>query len=56
MLHEKLKRCFSTRRFDKQGRVKSVSGIVSGKVIPSQDLIDVLHRLIKSGDRVCVSH
>ncbi|WJV51970.1 malonate decarboxylase subunit alpha [Pectobacteriaceae bacterium CE90] len=45
-------RVWDTRRQEKRRRIESVQGLVSGKVIPTDDIIDALEKLIAPGDRV----
>ncbi|MDC9592758.1 malonate decarboxylase subunit alpha [Xenorhabdus sp. IM139775] len=49
---KKVERNFSKRRTEKQSRLKDVSKIVNGKVIPTDKLIEILQKLIHPGDRV----
>lgn len=43
---------WDTKRQDKAERINSVQGITQQKIIPTNDIVEVLERLIKSGDRV----
>ncbi|AUH00581.1 malonate decarboxylase subunit alpha [Pectobacteriaceae bacterium CE70] len=45
-------RVWDTRRQEKRRRIESVQGLVSGKVIPTDDIIAALEKLIAPGDRV----
>ncbi|SDI42864.1 malonate decarboxylase subunit alpha [Alteribacillus bidgolensis] len=45
-------RSWTTRRDAKRERKDGLSGITDGKVIPTENIVDVLETLIKPGDRV----
>ncbi|EKT63574.1 malonate decarboxylase subunit alpha [Providencia burhodogranariea] len=51
-LHQASSRDWNTRRTEKQRRIDSVKSEVQGKVIPTQDILAALEKLIAPNDRV----
>lgn len=46
------KKKWDIKRTLKQQRIKSVHSITEGKVIPTENIVEVMEKIIQSGDRV----
>ncbi len=47
-------RCFTTRRDKKTHKISKVDKLVNGRVIPTNNIVEVLEALIEPGDRVAL--